>query len=101
MATSVAFEWLCEELERATTFDRLAARGTVRIALKQAGLGAASVTADQLAVLLARVLPGELAGRGIEGADGVCQQVAARLGEVPAAPDGRETPEDVFGRLAG
>jgi hypothetical protein len=101
MATSTAFEWLCEELEKTTSLDRLAARGTVRIALKQAGLEATSVTGDQLAVVLARVLPGELTGRGIESADSVCQQVAARLEEIPAAPSSQETPEDVFERLAG
>ena len=101
MATSTAFEWLCEELEKATSLDRLAARGTVRIALKQAGLEATSVTGDQLAVVLERVLPGELTGRGIEGAGGVCKQVASRLGEIPAAPSSREAPEDVFKRLAG
>jgi hypothetical protein len=101
MATSTAFEWLCEELEKATTLDRLEARGTVRIALKQAGLEVTTVTGDQLAVVLERVLPGELSGRGIEGADGVCQQVAARLGEIPASPSKEDAPEDVFERLAG
>jgi hypothetical protein len=101
MATSTAFEWLCEELEKTTSLDRLAARGTVRIALKQAGLEATSVTGDQLAVVLARVLPGELTGRGIEGADSVCQQVAARLEEIPAAASSQDTPENVFERLAG
>jgi hypothetical protein len=101
MATSTAFEWFCEKLEKTTSLDRLAARGTVRIALKQAGLGAKSVTGDQLTVVLERVLPGVLTGRGIEGADSVCQQVAARLDEIPAAPSGRETSEDVFERLVG
>jgi hypothetical protein len=101
MATSTAFEWLCEELEKTTTLDRLAARGTVRIALKQAGLEATSATGDQLAVVLARVLPGELTGRGIEDADGVCQQIAARLEAIPAALSSQDTPEAVFERLAG
>jgi hypothetical protein len=101
MATSTAFEWLCEELEKATTLDRLEARGTVRIALKQAGLEVTTVTGDQLAVVLERVLPGELSGRGIEGAEGVCQQVATRLGEIPASPSSQDAPEDVFERLAG
>jgi hypothetical protein len=101
MSTSNAFEWLCEELEKATTLDRLAVRGTVRIVLKQAGLEATSVTGDQLAVVLARVLPGELTGRGIEDACGVCQQIAARLQEIPAAPISHATPEAVFERLGG
>jgi hypothetical protein len=101
MATSTAFEWLCEELEKTTTLDRLAARGTVRIALKQAGLEATSATGDQLAVVLARVLPGELTRCGIEDADGVCQRAAARLQEIPASPRSQITPEAVFERLGG
>ncbi len=60
MATSTAFEWLCDELETKTTLDRLEARGTVRIALKQAGLEATSATAAQIAVVLTRILPEEL-----------------------------------------
>jgi len=101
MANSTAFEWLCEELEKTTTLDRLTARGTVRIALKQAGLEATSATGDQLAVVLTRVLPDELTDRGIEDAEGVCQRVAARLQEIPAAASSQDTPEAVFGRLGG
>ena len=42
---------LCEQLESSSTLDRLEARGTVRLALKQAGLEAGQVTASQLVVL--------------------------------------------------
>jgi len=101
MATSNAFEWLCNTLESSTGLDRLAARGTVRIALKQSGLEPNAATADQIQVVLDRVLPGELANRGIDGADGVCSQIAARLGEIPAEVAGADTPEAVFERLGG
>lgn len=57
MATSTAFEWLCERIEAETALDRLEARGTVRIALKEDGLEAVSVTPGQIAVVLSRVLP--------------------------------------------
>ena len=40
MPDSAAFEFACGQLETGTSLDRLAARGTVRIALKQAGLEA-------------------------------------------------------------
>jgi hypothetical protein len=99
MASSSAFEWLCRELEERTSLDRLEARGTVRIALKQAGLQAESVTGGQLAVVLARVLPGELTGRGIEDAENVCQKLADGLREIPGDPSSHETPEAVFARL--
>ena len=48
MADSNAFTTLCEKLEQSSTLDRLEARGTVRLSLKQAGLEAASVSASQL-----------------------------------------------------
>ena len=51
MADTAAFGWLCNELERVTTLNRLEARGTVRIALKQAGLESRSVTPDQMRVV--------------------------------------------------
>jgi hypothetical protein len=101
MANSTAFEWLCEELEKNTTLEQLAVRGTVRIALKQGGLEATSATGDQLAVVLERVLPGELTDRGIEDAEGVCRQIVARLEEIPVYPSSPNTPEAVFERLAG
>jgi hypothetical protein len=101
MASSTAFEWICRALENLTSLDRLEARGTVRIALKQAGLEATSVTGEQLAVVLTRVLPGELTRRGVEAAESICQQIAAGLDRVPAAPSRGDTPEAVFARLGG
>jgi hypothetical protein len=46
MADSKAFTTLCEELERASSLDRLEARGTVRLALKQAAYALDSTTID-------------------------------------------------------
>ena len=47
MAGSSAFEWLCTALEESTTLERLEARGTVRIALKEAGLEPRTVAFEQ------------------------------------------------------
>ena len=99
MANESTFDFLCDELERASSLDRLEARGTVRIALKRSGLEAASVTGEQLTVVLARMLPGELTSRGIEGAESICQQIAGGIERVPAAPSQADTPEAVFARL--
>jgi len=99
MATSTAFEWLCEQVEAETALDRLEARGTVRIALKQAGLEAASAAPDQIAVVLSRVLPPELEGRGVTEADGLCRRLTERLPEIPDAPGSPDSPEAVFARL--
>jgi hypothetical protein len=101
MASSSAFEWLCDSLEAATDLDRLEARGTVRIALKSAGLEAGGLTADQTKVVLEKLMPSELEGRGIDAAASICGGLAARISEIPdtgAAASGN-SPEEVFARL--
>ena len=52
VSDSPVFDRTCDELEQRTTLDRLAARGTVRIALKSAGLEVTSVDAAQMGVVL-------------------------------------------------
>lgn len=100
MADSQAFDYVCGQLEQRTSLDRLAARGTVRIALKQAGLEARTVTPDQMAVVLQRILPGELASRGIDGGDVLCRTIGSGLATL--APGAAvETPDAVFQRLGG
>ncbi|MCG8590301.1 MAG: hypothetical protein MJE66_13500 [Proteobacteria bacterium] len=99
MAGSVSFDWVCEQLEQATSLDRLEARGTVRLALKQAGLEAKSVSAGEMKVVLEKVLPGELTSRGIDEA-GLCSRLAGAVMELE--DDGPvESPEAVFKRLGG
>ena len=100
MADSTVFDFVCDKLEQATRMDRLAVRGTVRIALKQAGLEARSVTAQQMSVVLDRVLPNELATRGVEGGEGMCASIKSGL---PSVAGGAhvDTPDAVFQRLGG
>jgi hypothetical protein len=100
LADSQAFEFVCSQLEGSTTLDRLAARGTVRISLKQAGLEARTVTPGQMAVVLDRILPGELSSRGIEGGDDLCVSISAGLTDMAPGPSA-ETPDAVFQRLGG
>jgi hypothetical protein len=101
MADAAAFDWVCTELEAKTSLDRLEARGTVRIALKEAGLDSRSLTADQMKVVLEKVLPKELASRGVEDASGVCSSLAAGIATLGDGGSAVETPEEVFRRLAG
>ena len=103
--TSVAdsiFDQVATALESRTRLEKLEARGTLRIALKQAGLDANSVTADQLRVVIEKLLPGELESRGIDAPAAVCEQLAAeaRDFEAPADP-AVDSPESVFARLGG
>lgn len=100
MADSEAFNKTCVLLEELTEFSRLEARGTVRIALKQAGLESASVRVSELVVVVRAVLPGELVSRGISKPDSVCGQLCDGLSRISDAPS-RETPESVFSRLGG
>jgi hypothetical protein len=101
MADSAAFEWTCEELEQISSLDRLEARGTVRLALKQAGLEARNVSPNQMKVVLEKVLPGELETRGIDGAAGLCSGLLPGLAAVVADAIPGEMPDEIFRRLGG
>ncbi len=101
MADSAAFDWLCSRLEEGTSLDRLEARGTVRLALKQAGLEARSVTPDQMKVVVEKVLPDELASRGVEDGGALCARWATGLGALEADTGAGDAPDEVFRRLGG
>ena len=100
MAESEAFAHVCGALESETTFSRIEARGTVRLALKSAGLDAKDITADQMKVNLERVLPQELENRGISDPEGVCRLLTNGLSQVTSA-SASDSPEDIFSRLGG
>ena len=100
MADTTAFDFVCGRLEEASQLGRLEVRGTVRIALKQAGLDARSATPEQLAVVVAKILPAELVARGVEGHEAICS--AIRTGLASLAPTSQaDTPDAVFERLGG
>ena len=99
MADSAPFEWLCGELERATSLDRPAVRGSVRIALAQAGLETWNVTSTQIGVVLHKGLPAELRARGVHDGDALCRSVAARLAVLDPGDAPGTAPEDLFRRL--
>jgi hypothetical protein len=100
MPESPAFEAACACLAEASTLGRLASRGTLRIALKQAGLEARTVTPQQLEVVVARVLPTELEVRGVANHAQLCEAIRRVLGSV-ATGTGADAPDTVFERLAG
>jgi hypothetical protein len=90
MADSAAFAWVCDQLQRVTALSEIEVRGTVRLALKQAGLDARSVGGAEMAVLLRKVMPGELQQRAVDNAARVCEDLATRIeGErfAEAGPD--------------
>ena len=103
MAGSSAFEWLCTALEESTTLERLEARGTVRIALKEAGLEPRTVTPSELRVVVQKILPRELRNRGVQNEAALCDRLVAGLQLLerqPSAPTA-DTPDAIFRRLGG
>jgi len=96
------FDQVATALESRTTLEKLEARGTLRLALKEAGLSADSVTVDQIRVVIEKVLPGELKARGIDASADVCAQLSAEARNFEAAAGPAvDSPESVFARLAG
>jgi hypothetical protein len=97
------FDHAAEQLERATELDRLETRGTLRLALKQAGLETKKLTLQQLDVVFEKVMPGELETRGIDSAATTCRTVMAEItrsaGSAGAPPTG--SVDEVFRRLGG
>jgi hypothetical protein len=98
LADSAAFELACEMLERETSLDRLAARGTIRLALKAAGLEAHNVAPDQMTIVVANLLPQELESRGAKDGARVCAAIGEKLARLETE-NAAETPETVFARL--
>lgn len=101
MADSPVFEWVCGELEQRTNLERLAARGTVRLALKKGGLDASAVSRDQMMVIIQKVLPEELGSRGVENSEAVCSTLSTGLSRLQVDASPSESPDEVFQRLGG
>jgi hypothetical protein len=101
VADAPAFDWICTQLEERTSLDRLEARGTVRLTLKQAGLEASSVRPEQMKVVAEKVLAGELVSRGIEAAEQICSELAAGVATVQQSEGASDSPDEVFKRLGG
>jgi hypothetical protein len=96
------FDLAAERLEHHTDFDRLGARGTLRIALKAAGLEPKNLTGAELRVVFEKLMPGELGSRAVSDVPGVCAAVLADLETAgPVAGDARAiSPDEIFRRLA-
>ncbi len=100
MAASQTFDQMCQALEGASSLSRLEARGTVRLALKEAGLDANAVTPAEMAVVIDRVLPLELESRGIANAPSICETLRSAIDTEASPSPTHDTPEAVFQRLA-
>lgn len=95
---AAAFALTCDLLEERTGLNVAVIRGTVRLALQEAGLFDSRVSHAEMAVVAKKLLPRELGLGGMHDADEVCAEVAARLETVPDE-DTEDTPDAVFARL--
>ena len=101
MSTGSEFEFACQALEAATNLDRLQSRGTMRIALKAAGLEASSVTAPHMLVVLKQVLPAELKNLGIPDPVAICEVLVVQFENATWDAPTSESPETIFERIGG
>jgi len=102
LATTL-FDIAAERLGESSAMDRLAARGTLRLALKQAGLDANNLTILQLRAVFERLMPRELEARGVTNPTASCK-VAMDAIESAARETGWEassSPDEIFKRLGG
>jgi hypothetical protein len=97
------FDIAAEKLEGSAGLDRLAARGTLRIALKEAGLDAQSLTVPHLRAVFEKLMPKELEARGVADATATCNRVMSEVESAANSADLEESssPEEIFKRLGG
>lgn len=100
MADSPSFQFASDALTKRTDFEAIEARGTIRIALGEAGLSAKTVTPEQMVVVIERVLPRALEKRGIENASELCQELSRGVKRIAPDASAAESPESIFERLA-
>ncbi len=100
MATDL-FDIVAERLEHHTEFSRIEARGTLRIALKEAGLKAKTLTLPQLETVFKKLMPGELERRRVEDAVAICNIVVGEVARIagPGDTSTSSSVDDVFRRL--
>jgi hypothetical protein len=96
------FDFAAERLEHHASLERLEARGTLRIALKAAGLDSKKLTGTQLQVVFEKLMPGELDSRGVNDVQGVCAAVLADLANAGGSEEDASAtnPDEIFRRLA-
>jgi hypothetical protein len=92
------FDVAAAQLAELSSLSLAEARGTLRLACRDAGLRTDLITLPKLKVLLARVLPRELALRGVAGAEAACAALASKLEQAAFSPAAAE-PADLFLRI--
>jgi len=97
------FDITAERLEESTDMDRLAARGTLRLALKEAGLEPQNLNVSQLRTVFEKLMPRELDARGVSDAAAICTAVMNDVASAASTADleASASPDEIFKRLGG
>lgn len=99
--SDAAFDSLAQALEEHTALSRIEARGTLRLAMKEAGVDPGRLTIEQIEAVMRKVMPGELAARAIDNGQEICESIAAEANLHVDDATGGYSPEDSFFRLGG
>jgi hypothetical protein len=97
------FDIAAERLEESSDMDRLAARGTLRLAVKDAGLDVQNLTIPQLQAVFEKLMPRELEARGVTDAAATCKAVMNDIASAASTADltASSSPDEIFERLGG
>lgn len=85
---SDSFTLVADRLCELTDLDRIEARGTIRLAFKEAGVDVGSFGFDELRAVFTAIMPRALEARGCSSAESVCEEVLVSVDGTLA-----ETPE--------
>ena len=100
---AVLFDIAADKLGESSEMDRLAARGTLRLALKQAGLDVQNLTVPQLRAVFEKLMPQELEARGVPDPAATCIAVMNEVANAASTADleASSSPDEIFKRLGG
>jgi hypothetical protein len=95
------FDVAAERLEESSDMDRLEARGTLRLALKDAGLDVQNLTIPQLQAVFEKLMPRELEARGVTDAAATCKAAMNDIASAVSTADlaDSNSPDEIFKRL--
>ncbi|MEO1483842.1 MAG: hypothetical protein AAFU77_17165 [Myxococcota bacterium] len=99
MSNSDVFQRVCDALVHTTALTVPQIRGTVRLALRAAGLEASLISADEMRAVVRTILPQKLRAQGVSDVELVRVLDAVSKAIDVDAPTDRSGPASVFDRL--
>jgi hypothetical protein len=94
------FTLVADRVSELSQLDRLESRGTLRIALKRAGVDANHLGLDEVAATFSTIMPEELEARGCTDAAAICNAIIQSL-EGVAPESATRSRDEIMRRLGG